>query len=107
VAKTIKNCFTIVSCFLHSCVAQLKEFQQKSSPASVGGEKGGGGVGGAGAKKKRKVKGLSQLDASTTDRDSPDNVMLLTLKGFLFSNLFLCVTVSLRSCCVSLIKVRV
>ncbi|XP_075311419.1 golgin subfamily A member 2 isoform X3 [Odontesthes bonariensis] len=52
---------------------KLKEFQQKSSPASVGGERGGGGVGGAGAKKKRKVKGLSQLDASTTDRDSPDN----------------------------------
>ncbi|XP_072228613.1 golgin subfamily A member 2 isoform X6 [Leuresthes tenuis] len=51
---------------------KLKEFQQKSSPPSAGGEKGGG-VGGAGAKKKRKVKGLSQLDASTTDRDSPDN----------------------------------
>lgn len=53
--------------------AQLKEFQQKSSPASVGGEKVSGG-GGVGAKKKRKVKGLSQNDASTTDRNSPDNV---------------------------------
>ncbi|XP_034751526.1 golgin subfamily A member 2 isoform X2 [Etheostoma cragini] len=54
---------------------KLKEFQQKSSPASVGGEKGGGGGGGggAGAKKKRKVKGLSQNDAPSTDRNSPDN----------------------------------
>ncbi|XP_028457870.1 golgin subfamily A member 2 isoform X1 [Perca flavescens] len=52
---------------------KLKEFQQKSSPASVGGEKGGGGGGGAGAKKKRKVKGLSQHDAPSTDRNSPDN----------------------------------
>lgn len=51
-------------------MAQLKEFQQKSSPASVGGERGGG----AGAKKKRKVKGLSQHDATSTDRSSPDNV---------------------------------
>ncbi|XP_029371812.1 golgin subfamily A member 2 isoform X1 [Echeneis naucrates] len=50
---------------------KLKEFQQKSSPASVGGDKGGGGGGGAGAKKKRKVKG--QLDASSTDRNSPIN----------------------------------
>ncbi|XP_030598456.1 golgin subfamily A member 2 isoform X6 [Archocentrus centrarchus] len=45
---------------------KLKEFQQKSSPATVG-EKGGG------AKKKRKVKGLSQLDAPSPDRNSPDN----------------------------------
>ncbi|XP_023143059.2 golgin subfamily A member 2 isoform X3 [Amphiprion ocellaris] len=54
---------------------KLKEFQQKSSPASVGGERegGGGGGGGAGAKKKRKVKGLSQLDAPSSDRNSPDN----------------------------------
>ncbi|XP_076613973.1 golgin subfamily A member 2 isoform X4 [Chaetodon auriga] len=53
---------------------KLKEFQQKSSPASVGGEKGGGGGGGgAGAKKKRKVKGLSQHDAPSADRNSPDN----------------------------------
>ncbi|XP_035847549.1 golgin subfamily A member 2-like [Sander lucioperca] len=52
---------------------KLKEFQQKSSPASVGGEKCGGGGGGAGAKKKRKVKGLSQHDAPSTDRNSPDN----------------------------------
>ncbi|XP_032426578.1 golgin subfamily A member 2 isoform X3 [Xiphophorus hellerii] len=42
---------------------KLKEFQQKSSPASVGGERGGGGSG-TGSKKKRKVK---------EDRDSPDN----------------------------------
>ncbi|TKS84409.1 Golgin subfamily A member 2 130 kDa cis-Golgi matrix protein [Collichthys lucidus] len=52
---------------------KLKEFQQKSSPASVGGEKSGGGGGGAGAKKKRKVKGLSQHDAPSSDRNSPDN----------------------------------
>ncbi|KAG7232404.1 hypothetical protein INR49_008893 [Caranx melampygus] len=52
---------------------KLKEFQQKSSPTSVGGEKGGGGGGGAGAKKKRKVKGPGQLDASSTDRNSPIN----------------------------------
>ncbi|XP_015248056.1 PREDICTED: golgin subfamily A member 2 isoform X2 [Cyprinodon variegatus] len=51
---------------------KLKEFQQKSSPASVGGEKGGGGSG-AGTKKKRKVKELNQLDAPSADRDSPDN----------------------------------
>lgn len=49
---------------------QLKEFQQKSSPASVGGEKGGG------AKKKRKVKGSSQHDAPSPDRNSPDNVSI-------------------------------
>ncbi|XP_054896430.1 golgin subfamily A member 2 isoform X2 [Poeciliopsis prolifica] len=48
---------------------KLKEFQQKSSPASVGGERGGGGSG-TGSKKKRKVKELNQLDA---DRESPDN----------------------------------
>ncbi|KAK9532452.1 hypothetical protein VZT92_009833 [Zoarces viviparus] len=55
---------------------KLKEFQQKSSPVSVGGEKGGGGGGGgggAGAKKKRKLKGLSQHDAPSSDRNSPDN----------------------------------
>lgn len=50
---------------------QLKEFQQKSSPVSVGGEKV---AGGAGAKKKRKVKGPSHQDATSTDRSSPDNV---------------------------------
>lgn len=55
---------------LFLCDAQLKEFQQKSSPTSVGGEKGGG----AGAKKKRKVKGLGQNDATSADRSSPDNV---------------------------------
>ncbi|KAM8828986.1 golgin subfamily A member 2 isoform 3-T3 [Spinachia spinachia] len=59
---------------------KLKEFQQKSSPVSVGVEKagagvggGGGGGGGGGAKKKRKVKGLNQHDAPSTDRNSPDN----------------------------------
>nr|XP_046230814.1 golgin subfamily A member 2 isoform X2 [Scatophagus argus] len=52
---------------------KLKEFQQKSSPASVGGEKGSGGGGGAGAKKKRKIKGPSQNDAPSMDRSSPDN----------------------------------
>ncbi|XP_049908605.1 golgin subfamily A member 2 isoform X5 [Epinephelus moara] len=53
---------------------KLKEFQQKTSPAGVGGEKGGGGGGGgAGAKKKRKVKGQSQNDAPSSDRNSPDN----------------------------------
>ncbi|XP_059213804.1 golgin subfamily A member 2 isoform X2 [Centropristis striata] len=53
---------------------KLKEFQQKSSPANGGGEKGGGGGGGgAGAKKKRKIKGLSQNDAPSSDRNSPDN----------------------------------
>ncbi|XP_075899687.1 golgin subfamily A member 2 isoform X4 [Nelusetta ayraudi] len=49
---------------------KLKEFQQKSSPLSVAGEKV---AGGAGAKKKRKVKGPSQQDATSTDRSSPDN----------------------------------
>lgn len=49
---------------------KLKEFQQKSSPVSVGGEKGGVVTG---AKKKRKVKG-NQLDAPSEDRRSPDNV---------------------------------
>lgn len=58
-------------CFHLSCVVKLKEFQQKSSPASVGGEKSGGGGGGAGAKKKRKVRGL---DAPSAERNSPDNV---------------------------------
>ncbi|XP_054613907.1 golgin subfamily A member 2 isoform X3 [Dunckerocampus dactyliophorus] len=54
---------------------KLKEFQQKSSPVSVGGDKaaGGGVGGGAGAKKKRKVKGLNQYDAPSIDRSSPDN----------------------------------
>ncbi|XP_028273554.1 golgin subfamily A member 2 isoform X2 [Parambassis ranga] len=51
---------------------KLKEFQQKSSPATGGGG-GGGGAGGAGAKKKRKVKGPSQHDAPSSDRNSPDN----------------------------------
>uniref|UniRef100_A0A3Q3FY74 Golgin A2 n=1 Tax=Labrus bergylta TaxID=56723 RepID=A0A3Q3FY74_9LABR len=62
-------------CSLILCAAQLKEFQQKSSPASVGGEKGGGGGGGggAGAKKKRKGKGPNQHDAASTDRNSPVN----------------------------------
>ncbi|KAM4634520.1 golgin subfamily A member 2 isoform 2-T2 [Polymixia lowei] len=48
---------------------KLKEFQQKSSPVSGVGEKGGG----AGAKKKRKVKGGSQPDVPSADRNSPDN----------------------------------
>uniref|UniRef100_A0A3Q4GQS4 Golgin A2 n=1 Tax=Neolamprologus brichardi TaxID=32507 RepID=A0A3Q4GQS4_NEOBR len=61
---------------------QLKEFQQKSSPASVGGEKGGG------AKKKRKVKGSSQLDAPSPDRNSPDNVSVTVC--FIVVVLFLC-----------------
>ncbi|CAJ1070624.1 golgin subfamily A member 2 isoform X1 [Xyrichtys novacula] len=65
---------------------KLKEFQQKSSPASVGGEKGGGGGGGgAGAKKKRKVKGPNQNDASSTDRNSPVNFDHI-LKAFTQSN---------------------
>ncbi|TNM92022.1 hypothetical protein fugu_019034 [Takifugu bimaculatus] len=51
---------------------KLKEFQQKSSPASMVGERGSS-TGGAGAKKKRKVKGQSQTDAPSTDRNSPDN----------------------------------
>ncbi len=74
----VKNCllhFSRICCFLLLCAAQLKEFQQKSSPASVGGERGGGGGGGgAGAKKKRKVKGPSQHDAPSSDRNSPDSV---------------------------------
>uniref|UniRef100_A0A3B5ANP4 Golgin A2 n=1 Tax=Stegastes partitus TaxID=144197 RepID=A0A3B5ANP4_9TELE len=59
-------CYSPVHTFLMSLslAAQLKEFQQKSSPSSVG----------AGAKKKRKVKGLSQLDTPSPDRNSPDNV---------------------------------
>ncbi|KAM9438450.1 golgin subfamily A member 2-like isoform 3-T4 [Salvelinus alpinus] len=46
---------------------KLKEFQQKSSPAS-------GGEGGPGAKKTRKVKGGSQPDTPSADRHSPDNI---------------------------------
>lgn len=57
-----------------SRASQLKEFQQKGSPATVGGDKGGGGVGGVGAKKKRKMKGPGQLDAPSSDRNSPVNV---------------------------------
>ncbi|XP_029024312.1 golgin subfamily A member 2 isoform X2 [Betta splendens] len=54
---------------------KLKEFQQKSSPVSVGGEKSGGGGGGgaAAAKKKRKVKGPNQLNEPSTDSNSTDN----------------------------------
>ncbi|KAJ0013070.1 hypothetical protein NQD34_017404 [Periophthalmus magnuspinnatus] len=48
---------------------KLKEFQQKGSPASPGGEK----AVVAGAKKKRKVKG-NQLDLSSEERSSPDHV---------------------------------
>ncbi|XP_024918102.1 golgin subfamily A member 2 isoform X3 [Cynoglossus semilaevis] len=54
---------------------KLKEFQQKGSPATVGGDKGGGGVGGVGAKKKRKMKGPGQLDAPSSDRNSPVNTI--------------------------------
>ncbi|XP_060918082.1 golgin subfamily A member 2 isoform X3 [Labrus mixtus] len=64
---------------------KLKEFQQKSSPASVGGDKGGGGGGGAGAKKKRKGKGPNQHDAASTDRNSPVNFDRI-LKAFTQSN---------------------
>lgn len=69
--------------FFSQCAAQLKEFQQKSSPASVGGERGGGGGGGggAGAKKKRKVKGVNQHDAHSTDRNSPINVSQSSLSS--------------------------
>lgn len=77
VKKYLPHSSSRIYCFFLSCAAQLKEFQQKSSPTSVGGEKGGGGGGGgggAGAKKKRKVKGPGQLDASSTDRNSPINV---------------------------------
>ncbi|KAK7896018.1 hypothetical protein WMY93_021343 [Mugilogobius chulae] len=49
---------------------KLKEFQQKGSPASSGGEKG---AVVAGAKKKRKVKS-NQFDLSSEERSSPDNV---------------------------------
>ncbi|XP_061732362.1 golgin subfamily A member 2 isoform X3 [Nerophis ophidion] len=53
---------------------KLKEFQQKSSPVSVGVDKAGGGLGGgAGAKKKRKGKGFNQYDAPPIERNSPDN----------------------------------
>ncbi|XP_061911267.1 golgin subfamily A member 2 isoform X2 [Entelurus aequoreus] len=58
---------------------KLKEFQQKSSPVSVGVDKAGGGLGGgAGAKKKRKGKGFNQYDAPSIDRNSPDNNMETT-----------------------------
>ncbi|XP_061657315.1 golgin subfamily A member 2 isoform X2 [Syngnathoides biaculeatus] len=50
---------------------KLKEFQQKSSPTSVAGERGV--LGDAGAKKKRKVKGPNQYDPPSIDRNSPDN----------------------------------
>lgn len=63
----------VLTYLLFLCVGQLKEFQQKSSPASMAAERGSS-TGGAGAKKKRKVKGLSQPDAPSTDRNSPDNV---------------------------------
>ncbi|XP_036436582.1 golgin subfamily A member 2 isoform X2 [Colossoma macropomum] len=43
---------------------KLKEFQQKSAPSAVS----------AGPKKKRKVKGASQADGSSTDRHSPDQI---------------------------------
>ncbi|XP_077442409.1 golgin subfamily A member 2 isoform X1 [Vanacampus margaritifer] len=64
---------------------KLKEFQQKSTPTSVGGEKGGGVLGGAGAKKKRKVKEPNQYDAPSIDRNSPDNFDNI-LKAFSQSN---------------------
>uniref|UniRef100_A0AAY5KC06 Golgin subfamily A conserved domain-containing protein n=1 Tax=Esox lucius TaxID=8010 RepID=A0AAY5KC06_ESOLU len=48
---------------------KLKEFQQKSSPTGGGGNGGGG----PGAKKKRKVKGGSQADTFSADRQSPDH----------------------------------
>lgn len=38
-------------------------------------------TGGAGAKKKRKVKGQSQTDAPSTDRNSPDDVRPSLLGG--------------------------
>uniref|UniRef100_A0A674MX34 Golgin A2 n=1 Tax=Takifugu rubripes TaxID=31033 RepID=A0A674MX34_TAKRU len=59
---------------------KLKEFQQKSSPASMVGERGSS-TGGAGAKKKRKVKGQSQTDAPSTDRSSPDNSSVAYVNG--------------------------
>ncbi|XP_034152973.1 golgin subfamily A member 2 isoform X3 [Esox lucius] len=49
---------------------KLKEFQQKSSPTGGGGNGGGG----PGAKKKRKVKGGSQADTFSADRQSPDHI---------------------------------
>uniref|UniRef100_A0A8C7U3B5 Golgin A2 n=1 Tax=Oncorhynchus mykiss TaxID=8022 RepID=A0A8C7U3B5_ONCMY len=58
---------------LLSYAGQLKEFQQKSSPAS-------GGEGGPGAKKTRKVKGGSQPDTPSADRHSPDNVITQLLE---------------------------
>lgn len=69
--KNIRH--AVLTYLLFLCVGQLKEFQQKSSPASTVGEKGSC-TGGAGAKKKRKVKGQIQSDAPLTDRNSPDNV---------------------------------
>ncbi|XP_036823760.1 golgin subfamily A member 2 isoform X6 [Oncorhynchus mykiss] len=57
---------------------KLKEFQQKSSPAS-------GGEGGPGAKKTRKVKGGSQPDTPSADRHSPDNIQSI-LKGLSQTN---------------------
>lgn len=69
---------------LFLCVGQLKEFQQKSSPASTVGEKGSF-TGGAGAKKKRKVKGQIQSDAPLTDKNSPDNVSPSLLGLFFFN----------------------
>ncbi|XP_055792749.1 golgin subfamily A member 2-like isoform X4 [Salvelinus fontinalis] len=57
---------------------KLKEFQQKSSPAS-------GGEGGPGAKKTRKVKGGSQPDTPSADRHSPDNIQSI-LKGLRQTN---------------------
>lgn len=49
----------------------------------MGGERGGGGGGGggAGAKKKRKVKGVNQHDAHSTDRNSPINVSQSSLSS--------------------------
>ncbi|XP_066508017.1 golgin subfamily A member 2 isoform X3 [Hoplias malabaricus] len=43
---------------------KLKEFQQKSTPSTVS----------TGPKKKRKVKGGNQTDATSTDRNSPDQI---------------------------------
>nr|XP_046174002.1 golgin subfamily A member 2-like isoform X2 [Oncorhynchus gorbuscha] len=57
---------------------KLKEFQQKSSPAS-------GGEGGPGAKKTRKVKGGSQPDTPSAHRHSPDNIQSI-LKGLSQTN---------------------
>ncbi|KAI4886464.1 hypothetical protein NFI96_011901 [Prochilodus magdalenae] len=51
---------------------KLKEFQQKSTPSTVS----------AGPKKKRKVKGGGQADASSTDRQSPDQYGYQTAFSF-------------------------